>query len=213
VGYIPWYFNLPDSGYEAAWRELNDPQGFNTPVGLTTTEIRHPLFLKMKPDRMATWDGAVWPFATSQTLTAMQNLLRNYKQSYVTAADYIRELSKYAASHLRDGKINISEVLCDPYVAQMNGSEHYNHSTFCDMVITGVAGLVPRPDNLLEVAPLLPETWDYFCLDAVRYRNHLITIVWDRTGARYGDKGFHVYVDKQKRHSSDSPKRMMMELP
>lgn len=212
VGYIPWYFNLPDSGYEVAWKHVNDPQGFCTPVGLTSAEIRHAQFLQVNPERLASWDGAIWPYATSQTLTAMQNLLRNYEQSYVTPADYMRELGKYAAAHTLDGKPSIAEVLRDPYVRQMSGSEHYNHSTFCDLVITGVAGLVPRPDDMLEISPLFPETWDTFCLDGVRYRNHLITIVWDCTGARYGEKGFHVYVDKAKRYSSERPGRVIMAL-
>jgi hypothetical protein len=205
VGYVPWYFSLPDKGYEAAWQHLNDPQGFCTPVGLTAAEIRHPQFLKVNPERLAAWDGAIWPYATSQTLTALQNILRNYNQAFVSASDYMRELVKYAASHLRDGKPSISEVLRDPYVRQMSGSEHYNHSTFCDLVITGAAGLVPRPDDVLQLSPLFPAVWDYFCLDGVRYRGHLVTIAWDRTGERYGISGFHVYVDKECRFSSDSP--------
>ena len=212
VGYVPWYFNLPDPGCEAAWRHLNDPRGFCTPIGLTTAEVRHARFLQENPERLATWDGAIWPFATSQTLTALQNLLRNYRQPYVTAADYMRELGKYAASHVRAGKISISEVVRDPYVAEMGGSEHYNHSTFCDLVITGAAGLVPRADNVLEVDPLFPKDWDYFCLDGVRYHGHLVTIAWDRTGTRYGKKGFQVYVDKVPRHSADRPDRMTLEL-
>jgi len=212
VGYIPWYFNLPDSGYEAAWQLFNDPEGFCTPVGLTTAEVRHPMFLKANPKRLASWDGGIWPFATSQTLTALQNLLRNYNQSFVNAADYIRELSKYAASHLRGGKPSISEVVRDPYVREMCGSEHYNHSTFCDLVITGAAGIVPREDNVLEIFPLLPEKWNYFCLDGVHYHNHLISIVWDRTGTRYGQKGFRVYVDKKLRHASECIGRVTMSL-
>lgn len=28
IGFIPWYFGLPDPGYESAWRQLTDPQGF-----------------------------------------------------------------------------------------------------------------------------------------------------------------------------------------
>jgi hypothetical protein len=94
----------------------------------------------------------------------------------------------------------------------MSGSEHYNHSTFCDLVITGAAGLVPRPDTALEISPLFPEEWDYFCLDGAQYRNHRVTIAWDRTGARYGAKGFQVYVDKQKRYSSDHPNRVLIDL-
>lgn len=203
VGYVPWYFGLPDPGYEGAWRQLNDPQGFCSPVGLTAAEIRHPQFLKVNPERLASWDGAIWPYATSQTLTAMQNLLRDYAQPFVSAADYIRELRKYAASHRRDGKPSISEVLRDPFVPQMDGSEHYNHSTFADLVITGAAGIVPRPDETLEVSPLFSEEWDYFCLDGVRYRGHTVAVAWDRTGARYGFKGFRVYVDGQPRHAAE----------
>ena len=212
VGYVPWYFALPDPGYESAWRHINDPEGFSTPVGLTTAEIRHPLFLKINPERMASWDGGVWPFATSQTLTAMQILLREYNQPHVTAADYIRELHKYAASHLRDGKPSICEVIRDPYVPQMCGSEHYNHSTYCDLVITGAAGLIPREDNTLEIAPLFPDEWDYFCLDGVRYHDRSITIAWDRTGARYGIQGLQVCVDGELRHSASDLSRVTLPL-
>jgi len=212
VGYIPWYFNLPDPGYEGAWRHINDPEGFLSPVGLTGAEVRHPMFLKVNPERVATWDGAIWPFATSQTLTAMQNLIRRYEQDVITPSDYVREMSKYAASHLRDGKPSISEVVRDPYRPQMCGSEHYNHSTFCDLVITGLGGIEPRPDNVLTVFPLFPKEWDYFRLDGISYHNHIVAITWDRTGERYGEKGFSVYVDGKKRFSSNDPCQSAINL-
>jgi hypothetical protein len=42
-------------------------------------------------------------------------------------------------------------------------------------VITGVVGLVPRPDDVVEVNPLLPaDTWDWFCLDDVQYHGHTL---------------------------------------
>src|SRR5205807_9205349 len=44
VGFIPWYFNLPDPGHEAAWKQLMDPQGFFAPFGPTTAERRSPRF-------------------------------------------------------------------------------------------------------------------------------------------------------------------------
>jgi len=37
-GYTPWYFNLPDRGYEQAWKQLMDPRGFYAPFGPTTAE-------------------------------------------------------------------------------------------------------------------------------------------------------------------------------
>ncbi|MDR2936727.1 MAG: six-hairpin glycosidase, partial [Rikenellaceae bacterium] len=35
IGFIPWYFNLPDGGkYDAAWLQFDDRRGFNAPFGL-----------------------------------------------------------------------------------------------------------------------------------------------------------------------------------
>ena len=56
----------------------------------------------------------------------------------------------------------------------------YNHSTFCDLVISGLAGLRPRGDDIVVVNPLAPEdTWNYFCLDRVPYHGRMVTILWD----------------------------------
>lgn len=76
-------------------------------------------------------------------------------------------------------------------------SRYYNHSTFCDLVITGIAGLRPQADGTVGLNPLVPpQQWDYFCLDAIAYRGHLLTIVWDRDGQRYHQgKGLTLMVD------------------
>ncbi len=40
---------------------------------------------------------------------------------------------------------------------------------------------------MAAVHPLLPAgTWDWFCLDDVRYHGRTLTILWDRDGRRYG---------------------------
>jgi Mannosylglycerate hydrolase MGH1-like glycoside hydrolase domain len=41
-GYTPWYFNRPDAGYEQAWKQLMDPNGFYAPFGPATAEREHP---------------------------------------------------------------------------------------------------------------------------------------------------------------------------
>ncbi|HRZ37391.1 MAG TPA: hypothetical protein P5534_13645 [Candidatus Paceibacterota bacterium] len=86
----------------------------------------------------------------------------------------------------------------------------YNHSTFCDLVITGLVGLRPRPDDIIEVNPLVPEgTWDYFCLDGVRYHGRTLTILYDRTGTRYRrGAGLQVLLDGQSVARSDSLQRL-----
>src|SRR5205823_5728585 len=48
IGYVPWQFNLPDPGYEAAWKPLMDKDGFFAPFGPTTVERKDPLF-KVSP--------------------------------------------------------------------------------------------------------------------------------------------------------------------
>ena len=218
IGFIPWYFHLPDPGYEQAWQQLMDPEGFNAPMGITTAERRHPTF-RSHGIGTCEWDGAVWPFATSQTLTALANLLRGYKQSYVSRTDYFEALLTYARSQQYEGKPYIGE-----YLDETNGtwltpdsdrSRYYNHSTFCDLVITGLAGLVPRKDNRIEVDPLIPEgKWDWFCLDHVLYHGRDITILWDRTGQKYGrGPGLQIFANGVEIAKSDELAHLTGELP
>lgn len=97
IGFIPWYFNLPDDQprYGEAWLQAADPRGFSAPYGQTTAEQRHPAFRTHGVGKCE-WDGAVWPFATSQTLTAMANYLNNYTHCTITDSPYFAELEKYA---------------------------------------------------------------------------------------------------------------------
>jgi hypothetical protein len=192
IGFIPWYFALPPPGrgYEAAWRQFADEEGFRAPFGITTAERRHPQF-RSHGVGTCEWDGAVWPFATSQTLTALAHVLRGPPQDAVTNRDYVAALLTYARCHRYDGEPYLGEYLDESTGAWLKGrdprSRWYNHSTFADLVIAGLVGLVPRDDDVLELHPLLPaDTWDWLCLEGIRYRGHDLTIVWDRDGQRYG---------------------------
>jgi len=217
IGFIPWYFNLPESGYEQAWLQFTEPAGFKAPIGITTAERRHPEF-RSHGIGTCEWDGAVWPYATSQTLVGLANVLRNYEQQYVSKSDYFDALVTYARSHNYKGKPYIGE-----YLDEIDGtwlkpdsdrSRYYNHSTFCDLVITGIAGLVPRQNNTVVVDPLLPaDTWDWFCLDNVLYHGRLLTILWDRTGEKYGrGKGFYIFADGKRCAQSDTLACIVGEL-
>jgi hypothetical protein len=202
IGFIPWYFELPEPkrGYETAWAQLLDERGFRAPFGLTTAERRHPQF-RTHGVGGCEWDGAVWPFATSQTLTALANVLRDYPQHIVTRADYFDAFRTYVRSQHWGEKPYLGEYLDEKTGAWLKGpnprSRWYNHSTFADLLITGVVGLRPRADDTIEVSPLLPDTaWDWFCLDDVRYHGRTLTIAWDRDGRHYGrGAGLRVLVD------------------
>ena len=190
IGFIPWCFSLPDRGYEGAWAQLMDLEGFRAPYGITTAERRHPDFRSHGCCRCE-WDGAVWPFATSQTLVALGNVLRDYPQSIVTSDNYFDAFLTYVRTHRFDGRPYIGEYLDETTGQWLKGrqerSRYYNHSTFADLLIAGVIGLRPRPDDVVEIHPLFPHsTWNWFCLDGVKYHGRTLTILWDADGKRYG---------------------------
>lgn len=219
-GYVPWAFRLPDLGYERAWRQVNDPQGFLGAYGPCTAERRHPAWWPAPTvdQHDCLWRGSSWPFATSHTLMGMANVLHDYAQTVVTKADYLSLLGTYARSQRRTlpdrstvpwideslhpdtGEWVTRQTLYDRGSPNKDRGADYNHSTFCDLVITGLVGLTPRADDVLEIDPLLPDgAWAYFCLDNVRYHGQLLMVLYDASGTHYGQEpGLHVYRDRKR---------------
>jgi hypothetical protein len=220
IGFVPWMFGLAKPEHAEAWAQTRDPAGFWAPWGLTTAGRRHPAF-RTHGTGTCEWDGAVWPFATTQTLRGLANVLRGPEQGVVTRRDYFEQLLNYARSHQLDGKAYIGEYLDETTGKWLitgpkaERSRYYNHSTFNDLVITGLAGIVPRGDEVVEVDPLLPEdAWDWFCLDGVPYHGWELTIAWDRTGQRYGrGAGLAVLADGVDIARSTTLQRVTAELP
>jgi hypothetical protein len=202
IGFMPWYTHMAkdEAKYGVAWLQAGDEKGFSAPYGQTTAERRHPLFRTHGVGKCE-WDGAVWPFATSQTLTAMANYLNDYSHPIISDSLYFAELEKYMQSQHMRGKPYIGEYLDETTGYWLKGdqerSRYYNHSTWNDLIITGLCGLRPRADQTLEVNPLLPkDKWAYFCLDNVPYHGHSLTILWDSDGSRYhAGKGLRIYVN------------------
>ncbi|WP_433440802.1 MGH1-like glycoside hydrolase domain-containing protein [Nonomuraea sp. CA-141351] len=200
IGFVPWAFGMAKPGTEKAWAQLLDPQGFAAPYGPTTAERRSPFFMRDALGGCCHWDGPSWPYSTSTTLTAMANLLNDRDQDVVTAADYYRMLRGYALTQYKDGRPYVAEAHHpdEPrWIYDARGhSEHYNHSTFNDLVISGLIGLRPQADGEVVVNPLAPAEWDHFALENVPYHGHNVTVLWDRDGTRYGQgKGLRVYVN------------------
>jgi hypothetical protein len=216
IGFIPWYFNLTDTGYARAWLQATDPEGFLAPFGLTTAEQRHPDF-RSHGCCQCEWDGAVWPFATSQTLTGMANLLNRKDPAFISDSIFFMHMELYVESQYYRGRPYIGEYLDESTGYWLKGdqerSRYYNHSTFNDLVITGIVGLRPRDDGVIEVNPLVPEgKWDWFCLDRVPYHGKILTIFWDRYGTRYGrGEGFHLLVDGKQVGWSGKLERIITE--
>ncbi|MGH7972351.1 MAG: glycosyl hydrolase family 65 protein, partial [Limisphaerales bacterium] len=64
------------------------------------------------------------------------------------------------------------------------------------------------------VNPLIPDgVWDYFCLDNVHYHGHILTILYDKTGGRYGKgKGLRLLADGKEIAGSEKRERLTGRL-
>jgi len=102
-----------------------------------------------------------------------------------------------------------------PHVGWSKQFNTINHSTYCDLIISGLIGLRPRADDLIEVNPLVPEgTWDSFCLDGVSCHGRNLTILYDKSGQRYGKgQGLQVLVDGRQVAHGDTLQRVTCHLP
>ncbi len=241
-GYAPWLADMSLPEHESVWAQLRDPHGFQAAYGPTFAEQRHPGFRLSYEGHECQWDGPSWPMATALTATALANLLNQDRRQPKTVGkrDFFELMTTYARSHRRvheDGRIVpwIDENL-HPYTgdwisrtrlkawgngkwsAAKGGVERgkdYNHSTFCDLVITGLCGLRPQNDDSIIVNPLIPDNaWDWFCLDRVKVRGRDLTILWDRDGSRFGrGAGLQVFINGALATRSDRLERIEVEWP
>lgn len=203
VGLFPYRFGI---GLSASYandpiRELFDPQGFQAQYGPTTIERRNEFYMATKPSSYCCyWNGQSWPYSTSHVLKSVAAAYRSGKVS-VTAEQYYSLLSTYATTqHDVDGNPFVAEshyLETNAWSAyQANHSEHYSHSTYVDDVITGLLGLVPRSDDILQISPIIPQTWEYFVLENATYHGHLLTILYDKHGAHYKQgPGLSIFID------------------
>lgn len=221
IGYVPWNFDLPadQPAYAKAWDQILDTAGFKAPWGLTTAERREPTFRTRGTGHSCEWDGALWPFASSQTLKGLANLLTNYKHhGNMTAKVFYDELHQYAKSHQMDGKPYLGEYQDEKTGYWLKGddprSKFYNHSTFADLVINDLIGIKPRLDNAFGFYPLIPEgQWDWFLLDNVTYHGKTLTLLWDKTGTKYNKgKGLRIYADGKEIYKSAKLKPAVVKL-
>ena len=231
VGYVPWYFDIPERQHNVAWKYLFDSEGFAGRYGPTTAERSNPRF-NYKVHHECLWNGPSWPFATTQTLVAMANLLNRPEQTVMTDQDYFRLLQTYAYSQhisLPNGKTipwidedldadtgnwiarNILVSLNQP---PKNRGRYYNHSGFADLVITGLIGIRPADGDNFMLHPLVPKgKWHYFALDGLPYHGHTLTVLYDQDGSRYHrGSGLQVISDGHRVAHADALQTMKVSL-
>lgn len=206
AGFAPWYFNLPSDTmhYTKAWKHLTDTSKLLGKYGYRTNEPAYEFyfhqFLWHEGKRGSQWNGPSWPYQTSMMLTGMANVLHNYHQDVIDNSDYLHALRLYTRQHyLSNGKINLVENY-DPNrgepIVHYYWSNHYNHSTYNNLIISGLCGINALASDSVWINPLVDESIEYFVLDNLKYHGHDLTVVYDRSGEKYNlGKGLTVLVD------------------
>ena len=213
VGYLPWTFGLvgADAKFDRAWTHILSANELGGPAGLRTTEPSYQYYMRQYRYDAATglrecqWNGPVWPFQTTQVLTGLANRLHDGPDGVIGRGDYLRLLRQYARMHYQGDRLDLEEDY-DPATGKpivgLPRSHHYFHSGFDDLVISGLAGITPQPDDSVVVDPLLPakdrakDRLRWFAVQDVPYHGRSLSVVYDEDGRHYrGGAGLRVYVD------------------
>lgn len=220
IGYIPWIYGIPTSGRDGCFRNLLDPDCFLSAYGLRTADASHPDYRKPY-NHECLWNGPIWPFATAQTLTAVIEYLHITENPTITPAEFMNLLLTYAYSHRdTDGTPWLDENM-DPdtgiwlareIMREWNRpgkdptrGQHYNHSSFIDLVMTGICGIRPEKSNCLVIHPL-GTSLDAFAVTDVHYHGHTLSIEWDKIS------GLRVTVDGVREYFCDAAEDIILEI-
>ncbi|KAM0216903.1 hypothetical protein ACHAQD_007622 [Fusarium lateritium] len=226
AGMVPWTHDIPDDNeeYSQAWEHVLDSERLAGPFGLRTVEPSYEHYMRVwryEGDHVEChWNGPSWPYQTTQVLTALGNVLDHYPTSAKTVSvkNYISLLKQYAAQHHNkdydtlDLEENYNPDTGYPIVG-LGRSHHYFHSGYIDLIMSGLVGVRPRQDDVLEVNPLV-DTEDilYFRAENILYHGRNVTIQWDATGDKYGKSGLSIQIDGQEAGSSEKLERLEIKL-
>lgn len=80
---------------------------------------------------------------------------------------------------------------------ERNMGDDYNHSTFNDLILSGLLGLRPQKRGVILINPLVDWTkLRHFAVDHVLYKKRILTVFYDADGSRYQrGAGLTVLVD------------------
>ena len=167
-------------------------------------------------------NGPSWPYETSRVLTGLANFINRNSSTidYEKMAQYVFLLRQYARQHTKTFAVNDTAVpkgnghVFENLHADLgywnnrqrmyarndenkNMGDDYNHSTYIDLVLSGLLGIRPQEDGSIHIRPLLSPSVPGFAADHVKIRGKILTMVWDRDGSMYNgfDQGLTVLLD------------------
>ncbi len=233
AAFYPFYTGAGDADQaRLAWPHLINPGEFWTAHPPASTSADSPAFseegeMRGRPLTGYYGNGPTWPHASSLVISGLARSLREHGDAAFPAG---RETLMALINSFGRAQFEESDFDRPRTGAFYRGDtgkwvtdeRDCNHSTWADLILTAVIGLVPRDDETLELHPLLPPIgkggWSHFCVQNVPYRGRLLTIVWDdldAPGDAYddGEKGLTLYVNGRRHHRQPDLIPLTVELP
>ena len=171
-------FTLDYTGHECKWNGPSWP--FATSIALTAfaNDLHAQALNPSKPQTLKTsntlFTFLLWQYAAAHRRTRNPSAEGDY-----TVVPWIDEnLHPDKPEWLARKIIQDTEWMRKSFPCERG--KDYNHSTFCDLVISGLVGFVPNGEKGFAVDPLAPAEWDYLVLDNLRYRGHDVSIAYRR---------------------------------
>lgn len=156
------------------------------------------------------------PHAASVIAEVMANALRYYGPSKVTAEVFSRFLKGYTRLHFENNDPE-RPVLYEPIHGETGRDSGYPdlfQSTYNDLLIRFIGGLVPCAEGRIELWPLV-EDLEYFRFRNIPYHGRLLDIAWDRPdGERVYtdlDEGYTLMKDGEVVFTVQELKRMILD--
>ena len=222
VGFDPFMAGIAGEEHLGIFEHLSNPREFASAYPLPSVSMDCPLFAAdarfagehIKGEHGCVWNGPTWPFTNSTVLMSLAEVSRRFGHRH----DHLFAdlFGRYTRLMYRDGDIALPDVV-EHYNsltgAPISQEEDYFHSSWIDLVVTGLAGLQVG-EGTAAVDPI-PCGLDYFDLDGVVVRGRRIRIAWRdlSAGPDELEPGLSVWVDGQLAARSESPARIEMLLP
>ena len=205
VGFDPFMAGIAGDEHLAVFEYLDDPSAFATEFPIPSVTKDCPLYapdasfsgVHIKGPHGCVWNGPTWPFTNSTVLMSVAQVSRRLDHRF--DALFADLLEKYTKLMFLDGDFQRPDVVehYNPETgASISQEEDYFHSSWIDLIVTGVVGLqVER--NSVTVDPL-DCGLSYFDLDNVLVRGRRLRITWrdrEREAPDDLEPGLRIWID------------------
>jgi len=203
VGVYPFWAGITDESHAGALEYLSDPNAFATGSGFASVAADCPVFSAcggwkgdfFKGRNGCVWNGPSWPYTTAIALDALAEASR--QEGHRHDRIFARFLQEYTLQHFTGHDVT------RPYLVEhydsitgepLSDEPDYNHSYYIDLIVRGVAGILPRSDGV-DFDPI-DCGLDSFSLKGIVIRGHRIDV-------QLTQGVYSVWVDQVLRHTGN----------